>query len=301
MTATDLSRYRILYATIVLLTLPSFAWVGDYPATLWNPPPGPIALMTGPPPIAVLVALELLIGMAAAALLLGKWIVAASITITLAQLAGLGFTYSIGKVDHDILFVIAPLFLAAAGWSGGHDSPWVMRLFAWTIGLAMLTAGMAKFASGGWTDLGTHATRRVMFAFVQIDRTGPLGDWLFTVTPGWAWKVQDYLTLILEIGLVFTVWSMVAFRRWLAVLCVFHFAIGLSLGILFAGNVVVYVSFRTLGTTVPLPTPRAPRVEHSPRGSHSLATSQGSSHPRTRCALGALGRRSARGRARPSD
>ena len=243
MTPTDLARYRVIFGVFALLTMPTFTWIAGYPATLWNPPPGPMALLQGPPPHLLLVALELALAVAAAALLLGRCIVTASISFTVVSIAGFGYVFSIGGVDHSILLVITPLFLAAAGWGSPRSSPWVMRLFAFTIGLAMSTAALAKLFSGGWTDPSTHATQRFMTTFVSAERTGPLGIWLLDITPGWAWETQDYLTLILEGGLVLTVFSMRLFRTWLAVLCVFHLAIALSLGILFALNVIAYAAF----------------------------------------------------------
>ena len=54
------------------------------------------------------------------------------------------------KIDHDVLLLLTPVFLVAAGWDGRRDvREWPLSLFALTIALAMLTASF---------DLSSSAT-----------------------------------------------------------------------------------------------------------------------------------------------
>ena len=240
----DLARYRVMFAAYGLLTLPSFAWVSAFPDSVFRPPPGPAALFSGLPDAWVLYLLEALLAIALVALLLGVRIWMASITATLAMSVGFGLTDSLGKIDHNALFVLAPVVMAFAGWAGNKPvREWVMRLWAFAIGLAMLSAGLMK-VSAGWLDPGTHATRGSVAVFTHVfDRGGPFAELALRNASALFWEPMDFAAVALECGLILTVFSWKWFRRALAVLCLFHLGVLCLFDIPFGLNVVVYAAF----------------------------------------------------------
>ena len=243
MTAVDLARFRVIYAVVGLLTVPSFAWVAAYPDAMYAPPPGPMQVFGGFPDAWVLHGLELVAAAAFAALLVGYRVGLASVTATLAMLIGYGFAYSLGKIDHNVLFIFTPAVLAAAGWSGrGTVRPTVLRLWAFSIGLALLSAGLAKVLAG-WLDPSTQATHGSALLFVHAyDRSGLLTT-LTLRSDVRLWEPFDVAAVVLECGFVLTVFSWVWFRRGLAMLCLFHVGVLLLFGIPFGHNVLAYAAF----------------------------------------------------------
>lgn len=242
-TSVDLARYRIVYAALTLAFLPTFSWVAEYPDSLFAPPAGLLGLFDGFPPREVLVALELLLVLSLAALVIGLWVNVASIVASGTLLIGSGFTFSLGKIDHIILLSLAPIFLAAAGWDGRRRvSEWVLRLFAYVIGLSVLSAGLAKLL-GGWLDPTTHATREWAAAYEGWGSAGPLSDSLLSLRSGWLWEPMDVAAVALECGLILLVVNWRAFRAGLALLAIFHVAVWLLFGIIYAFNVLVYAAF----------------------------------------------------------
>jgi hypothetical protein len=201
-------------------------------------------LLDGPPAPWLLTGLEVLLALTMAALLLGRWVTASSILATAIMAAGSGITYGFGKIDHNILLVLTPAVMALVGWSGKRQpSALAMHLWAFAIGLAMLSAGLVK-ALVGWLDTSTHAVRAALTVFTYLDdRHGPLAKLALNLLPPPAWELMDWATVLLECALVVSVLSWSWFRRVLAVLCIFHLAVGLMFGIVFAGNVVAYGAF----------------------------------------------------------
>lgn len=245
----DLARYRAIYAAVTLLMLPSFTWLAGYPDALYRPPAGPFRLVDGFPPAWVLAGLGLLVAVAMGCLLAGAWVRIASLVATVAMIAGFGFSYSLGKIDHNLLVVVTPVVMLAAGWAPGSVvRPWVLRFWAFTIGVAMLTAGLAKLG-GGWLDPTTHAVQGYTFQQVySFDLTGWLGAAMTHVTAPWLWEPMDWAAVLLECSLiVLSVLGLRWFRVGLALLAVFHVGVMLMMNIPFAGSVIVYAGFVSWG------------------------------------------------------
>lgn len=242
---TDLTRFRIVYAVFGLLTLPSFTWVGDYPDSLYRPPPGPFRLLEGFPPAPVLAGLGLVLAIALSCLLVGVRVPVASCVVTLTMITGFGFTYSLGKIDHNLLVALTPSAMAAAGWSpGGSVRRWVLRLWAFTIGVGMLTAGIAKLTAG-WLDPTTHAVQGFTFQQVySFDLTGWLGAAITHVSSPWFWEPMDWAAVLLECSVVvLALLGLRWLRLGLAFLALFHLGVMLMMNIAFAGSIVVYAAF----------------------------------------------------------
>jgi hypothetical protein len=61
--------------------------------------------------------------------------------------------------------------------------------------------------------------------------------------PLWAWKCQDYITVLFELAFLPAILSPLVFRGALCVAAIFHLVVWLTFGIFFSHNVVVYSAF----------------------------------------------------------
>lgn len=243
--ARSLSIYRVLFAGAVLLMFPDFTWIRHFPDALYAPPPGPMRLFGGFPPTAALVALTAAVALCAACLLLGVKVRAASWLLTGCLAYGYGLSNSLGKIDHNLLLVLTPAVLALAGWApGARVRPWVLQLWAFTIGVAMLTAAIPKLMAG-WLNPTSHAVRGLVsqqvYTYGQDTPSAVLASHL---TAGWVWEPADWVTPLLEASIVIlAVLGLRWFRAGLGLLALFHLGVLLTMTIAFAPSVVTYGAF----------------------------------------------------------
>ncbi|WP_127129779.1 hypothetical protein [Georgenia sp. SYP-B2076] len=269
-TLTSLARYRIVYGVIALLTLPDFSWAAIFPDSMFIPPPGPLMLFSGFPPEGVLRGLEAVLAACLVAILLGWHTRAASFLAVLVQMVGFGFTYSLGKIDHDILLVLLPAAMALAGWGdrmsldavrrrsrGAAEPPerarqWPLRLYALMIGLAFLTAALPKIR-GGWLDPTTQAVQgHQVRQYYTNGNDQLLAPFFLHFDHPVFWELVDIATIVLEAGMILFVLSWVSTRAGFAVAATFHLGVWLMMNIAFFMNVVTY-GFVVAWDRVPLP------------------------------------------------
>jgi hypothetical protein len=113
--AEDLSLFRVMYALFVLVTL----WRSDYaaflPATTFDPPSGPFALLGSAPPLLVIWLLEAVLSVALAALAIGWHTRVSAVVSAVLQIALYGIGYSYGKIDHTIFLPLVATFVLGVG------------------------------------------------------------------------------------------------------------------------------------------------------------------------------------------
>ena len=239
-----LALYRILFACLLLAGTPRYQWIAQFPDSFFAPPPGmTIFFLSGFPPGWFFVLLDLTLVTALMFLLAGRRVTGASIVVTATLLIGNAWAYSFGKIDHDILLVLAPVFLAAAGWHGRSPSrAWPMALYALSIAVTMLTAGLEK-ATTGWLQPSSHAVLgHALQNALMMDRL----TWVRLATrllPGVAWKALDYATVMLELGFLAALPRRTWFRTVCAIACLFHLGVALMMGIFFLSNLAAYAAF----------------------------------------------------------
>lgn len=252
-TARDLARFRILFSVGSLLTLFDFSWFSHFPSAMFLPPPGPFQLFAGFPPEPVAIALEIGVALAFASLALGYRTMAAGWAASILMIIGFGFTYSLGKIDHPILFAIAPALLGFTGWGTelsvdrmlGRTAPvrlWPLRLLALLIGIGFFTAGLAKLRAG-WLSPATQAVRREFLNAYTSGNDGGVLPWLVTIHAPAAWEVLDWAVVVLELSVILCALSWATFRVAIALATLFHLGVLVLLTISFGFNVLVYGAF----------------------------------------------------------
>jgi uncharacterized membrane protein YphA (DoxX/SURF4 family) len=258
------SRYlavvRIAFGLWVIVWTEDITWTGLVPSEFFHAPPGPFWFMSGPPSdwfLVALMATKILLGIM---LVFGIFTLPVSIALSVVLIVSAGIWYSYSKINHMILFEIAPIFLVFAGWGfmwsadafrrrhqGGEpirlSRGMPLLLFAMTIGWAYLSAAAPKIKNG-WLDPSREATRGYLAREIYRDeRPGPLGRWAFEIDSSLFWKLLDYATVVAEGGLIFVVFFPLLFRIWLVVLAAFHISVYLTLGIDFSDYLLVYAAF----------------------------------------------------------
>lgn len=257
-TRTSLARYRILYAVVVLLLLPNFTWVSAFPDSMFDPPPGPMRLFSGFPPEPFLWGLQATLAACLVAILIGWRTRVASFLLLFVSMLGFGFTYSLGKIDHDIFLILVPPAMALAGWGdrlsvealqrrrrGEPERPeraeqWPLRLYALLIGLGFVTAALPKIR-GDWLNPFTHVVRGVELRQYHGDGEHDyLANVFVAIKNPVFWEVLDVATIVLEAGMILAVLSWATTRLWFAIAAMFHLGVFLMLNIPFWHNVLAY-------------------------------------------------------------
>ncbi|GAS96160.1 uncharacterized protein RMCC_3126 [Mycolicibacterium canariasense] len=259
-TPADLGIYRIIYAISALFIVPDIAWLGRYPDFMFHAPPGPLRLFAGFPSPGVLIGLEVLRSLTLILLGLGLWTRYVSLAAAVMLFVTYGFMYCLGKVDHTILLLLAPLVLAFADWGnrysldayrrGGAPVPqrqWPLRLLALLIGWGFFTAALTKLLTG-WLSWSSQAARGYfVLGFLTEGRTYWLAEWLAAHDMRAMWELADWLTVIFEFAILLAMPWWRAFRTVLAVATVFHLGVLLTMSIDFSSAVVAYGAFVSWG------------------------------------------------------
>ncbi len=225
------------------------------PEAFWNPPPGLQALLSGAPPHWALIGLEVLRAVLAVALILGFRTRTVSVALTLTLIAGSAIMYSFSKVDHFILWELAPVMFGAAGWGSalsidahlrgnrGRPSGYPMFLGAMVTGFALLTAATAKVAAGWLSPDRYGALGFVVRDIADGQRVGAIAPWLVDRDLGGLWKLADYGTVFAEGWLFLAFLIPPLFRIGLVFMTFFHIGVYLLVAIDFRIYVLVYAGF----------------------------------------------------------
>lgn len=271
----DIGRFRVFYAIAALSLVPNFTWIAGYPDSFYDAPAGPFQLFSGAPDALFFTVLQGALVASLVFLGLGLFTTVFSIVVPVLFMIGFGFSYSFGKIDHSFLIVLTALLMGATGWgravsidalrarrdsgltateipSAGGVRQWPARLFAYLIGLAFLTSVLPKLLAG-WLSFDSQAALGFVARRVVMENDAILGSFATTFVQ-WRlpWEALDWGTLIVEGGLVIAVLSWRSWRIWLALLCMFHLGVALTLNIWFIINIMAYASF-VKWSLVPLP------------------------------------------------
>lgn len=260
-TPEGLALYRIAFALFALLFVApghsqyaSFTSFATLPDAFFLPPPGPMQFVSGFPPVAFFEALHVLLPLSLAALLFGVYTRAASVTTTVLFLLGYGFSYSVGKVNHNMLFVLLPAVMALSNWGAAYSvdaqrgrtsrvvASWPIVLVVLITGFAMFTAGVPKIL-GGWLDPSTQAAqgRLVRQVFVH-GRTDLLAPFAAQFDNPVVWELADIATVVFEVGFLVAVLHPFTTRLFAVGAVAFHTGIMAVMNIAFLYNFIVYAA-----------------------------------------------------------
>jgi len=252
----SLAVVRILYAGVFLLFMqPEFTWIESFTDSFFFPPIGPFLVLPGFPPGPFFVVVEIVLSVSLVAVALGWRTGWASLVTTLTLLAGFGFTYSFGKIDHTIFVVLAPTLLAAAGWGrrwslderAGRVGPgpaarWPLVVLMVLLGWMFFSSGIQKLANG-WLDPTVQSTRGHHLNHLIRGDDALLAVRVAELDNRVLYELMDVGTVLLECAGLVAVVSRRWFRNFLATVAIFHLSILAVLNIPFWGNLIPYLAF----------------------------------------------------------
>jgi hypothetical protein len=183
-----------------------------------------------------------------------------SLLFSITCLLGHNFWYSFGKIDHLLLWYIAPAFLGFAGWGkyfscsvfkkdSGYTvfsqktNSMLILIFALSIGFSMFTSAAEKIG-GGWLSWEGEGVRfNFIKNFLIHHRENLLTSPLIGFKNHLFWKLMDYSAIVFEFGFLFSTVRLSILRFFIAVAIVFHVLVLLMFNIPFYSNVIVYLIF----------------------------------------------------------
>lgn len=234
--------------------------LGSLPAEVWYPPWGFGMLL--PPPSADLVSLVLItLKFCCALLVFGVITPLASAAVAGLLLLTRTWTYSLGKIDHDILFVIVPVCLGFSRWGSYYSvdawlfgkarsaSPrdaWPFGLLAIAVAFGFCTSGVQKII-GGWLDVTFPAAVGWVVYYGEFFESNAFAYRNMTTMaqlPAALLECFDWLAVFLDLAFVAALFlGRRLFQATCLVALIFHWGTLLLCGIYFIAHVFVYAAF----------------------------------------------------------
>ena len=256
-----LSLFRIFAGLFILFFLipgngiGHFIFLSSLPPDFYNPPPGPLALLTDFPSSGFFWIVYIFMILFTVAMLVGyrtRWSsFFAGLTILILQ----GFTFSVGKVNHVILVPMVPMIMSFSNWgvrfsmdsirgnARRSSESWPLALLSLLIAFMMLTAGIPKML-GGWLDPSTQAVKgHILNQYFVKGRDALLAGEAIQINAPLLWEMLDWMTILFEVGFILAVWRASWFRIFLAFAVVFHFSTQMMMNISFLTNFLAYSAF----------------------------------------------------------
>lgn len=235
--------------------LEHFYYLSSLPTEFYNPPPGPLSLLNSFPSEWVFITIFSIAIVSLVLLFVGLFTKTSSILAGLSILALQGLVYSVGKVNHEIMLPLVPLFMAFSNWGAAYSvdaifrkkeqavESWPLVLLSLFIAFMMLTAGIPKIL-GGWLDPTTQAVKgHVLNQYIVKERDALLAEIVMDLDMPFFWEVLDYGTIVFEVGFIAAMFRAGWFRFFLIIAVVFHFSTQLLMNIAFLPNFLAYSVF----------------------------------------------------------
>ncbi|MEM9345379.1 MAG: hypothetical protein AAGB26_02055 [Planctomycetota bacterium] len=265
--ATDLRSLafaRIAYCIYVLVfQFPLAGKVVGMPQDAFRPPPGLPSQFPGVPGPGSVTALNAIILILLAMVLVGWRTRLASLLLGLALIVGYSMDFTVGKINHTTTLVLIPLAMSLSAW-GAHfsidarqyralhteqlqrvklSSAWALSLLALGMALAFFSAGAMK-AFNGWLDPNTSAVLGHGLRGIYVSNREPLLFMTFyEVLPLWMWEAKDWATLALDFGLIIAIFNRALLRFLMSCAVFFHVGVMLLMAITFSSTLVGYACF----------------------------------------------------------
>lgn len=249
------SGYRIFVgAFLLLLLLPTYGWVAEVPSTFYFPQRvSPYYYLPGFPPRVVAIGLDVLLALAATAILTGYRTRLACWAFVLAFVVARGYGNSFGKVGHALLLPTVVLCFSLTDWGkynalapdrGRSYHKLGCSLAALAICFGMFTAGWPKLVNWVDFDFDTSGFLNWFYSgYFNFGRSALLMEWVFYFPP-WMTELLDYGAVALELSpFLFLLVGPRAWRLWLVGASTFHLGTDLFLNIHFVFHLAVYCGF----------------------------------------------------------
>ncbi|MBI1193463.1 MAG: hypothetical protein GC205_09835 [Bacteroidetes bacterium] len=255
-----LGLYRIAYVLFVLFIygLPDFSWIGSQPDYYYLPRMFSVgALFQEFPSSNVFFALQLIIALGYALLLVGWKTRVVSYAVPIAVLVCKTFSYAFGHLDHDIFAWIVPLVFAGSGWGNAYSvdawqnrnrpipptTGWSGHMLAFLLSMAMFTSVLAKII-GGWLILDNQAVEaHFAYNYYVVGRHDLLATPFLGIKSAFFWEFMDWTAVLFEFSFILLMWRRRLFRALIGVACIFHFLNMVMLNIPFTENIGAYLAF----------------------------------------------------------
>jgi hypothetical protein len=237
---------RVIFCCLLLFLQPpqDISELSNIDPDAWTPPIGPFLVFDSPPTDTAVWWIENSIRVLLVFLLVGFLTRFSSITLSTLLLISSGLKFSTGKIDHDILLILLPFFLAKA-WGGRlsvKPEKYVaprLNLLAACVGFFFLSSSLFKLFSG-WLHFDSSATANWLnFYELNYGFQGPFATTLLEY-PTFALEALDWVTVILELA-VMPLLLFAKTRKLALVLCfTFNIAVMMVFGIDFIKLAIIY-------------------------------------------------------------
>jgi hypothetical protein len=196
---------RIFYSSYFLVFQPYriHESISELPQSLFAPPLGPMALLSGFPNGHSIMLLEVGITISLFFLLLGVFTRSVSTGLTILLITSAGIRFSTGKIDHDILLLILPLFFRNA-W--GHRLALLKTAYKkeyflpYLVSFYFLSSALIKLQSG-YLDHDTQSVYQwLMFYENNYGFSGVLKTYIIGLSNFYL-EILDWVTVLAEICL----------------------------------------------------------------------------------------------------
>jgi hypothetical protein len=263
----SLGLFRIFWGIYLLLFFaPYSAWVGLVPQAFYKPPVLSLAFLSpGFPPYWLMLAADLVRIWLLVLITIGIKTRLCTIVLCILSIISTNFTFSFGKIDHDILVWAVGFCLAFTDWGVLYAVLPDRRVDPKIASRALATAGVliafAMFSAGSgkavrWINLDFSTNGFLSWfnpGYFTLGRVYLLAPIVPKIPPHLL-KIIDYAAVAFELSpFLFLLSGRIGWRFWLLLAAIFHVANALLLDIPFYTHVVVYLPFIALARFVRKP------------------------------------------------
>jgi len=238
---------------LLLAAAPNFGWLDSTPRGLFDPPRLGIANVVGMPPSPFFAALDGSIVLAIVGVMFGVAQRTLTWALVAANIVGISFAYTFGKIDHTQVFLLVVLAsMAYCDWgeslqeeaTAQRRCDVALAVAGGSLAFGFATAAVPKLLS--WVDLNLGTSGILSWYFpgrVELWRTGLLTGATSHI-PVALLELLDVVAPLFELAAVAAVlWSRRAWLGYLVAASFFHLANVLLLEIPFVPQAFLYVVF----------------------------------------------------------
>lgn len=268
----SLCYFRIVFGLFsILFFWQRYDWIGTVPQTFFKPPVFSLtALFSAFPPAVFFQIIDIATGLCTLTVMVGLATRASTILLLLLVLVGNSFYFSLGFINHEILYLCVLITMCFQDWgalfsvdallegrslsrmslskeereretAGRTTNLWLLVVF---IVFGFFTAGFGKAFSWVDFDLTTSGFLSWFYrGYFNLGRDQFLAPLVFKINVPLIWELLDLSAVIFELGFLFAIFSRKSWYSWLAIACFFHLMNCLLLNISFIANAVAYLAF----------------------------------------------------------